>query len=103
MYNGRAMDLLATHATRQPDHPAIIEGDAILSWHDFVERRNRLAHGLVRLGLKPGEHAVVYAPNSADQLITGAALRAVSAVAVPMNHPLTAHEPPPIPPHPAPL
>jgi hypothetical protein len=41
MYNGAAMDLLAAHAARQPDHPAIVDGDTVLSWHDFVERRNR--------------------------------------------------------------
>src|SRR6266536_4764787 len=86
------MDLLATHAARQPDHPAIVDGDTVLSWHDFFERRNRLAHGLVRLGLKPGDHAIVYAPISADVLLAGAAVRAVSAVPVPMNHRLTADE-----------
>jgi acyl-CoA synthetase (AMP-forming)/AMP-acid ligase II len=35
---------------------------------------------------------IVYAPNSADVLLAGAALRAVSAVPVPMNHRLTADE-----------
>jgi acyl-CoA synthetase (AMP-forming)/AMP-acid ligase II len=86
------MDLIATHAARQPDHPAIIDGDTVLSWRDFFEQRNRLAHGLVRLGLKPGDHVIVYAPNSADVLLAGAAVRAVSAVPVPMNHRLTADE-----------
>jgi len=86
------MDLLATHAACQPDHPAIIDDDTVLSWQAFFERRNRLAHGLVHLGLKPGDHAIAYAPNSADVLLAGAAVRAVSAVAVPMNHRLTADE-----------
>jgi non-ribosomal peptide synthetase component E (peptide arylation enzyme) len=53
------MDLLAIHAARQPDHPAIVDGDTVLSWQAFFERRNRLAHGLTRLGLKPGDHAIV--------------------------------------------
>jgi acyl-CoA synthetase (AMP-forming)/AMP-acid ligase II len=86
------MDLIATHAARQPDHPAIIDGDTVLSWRDFFEQRNRLAHGLVRLGLKLGDHVIVYAPNSADVLLAGAAVRAVSAVPVPMDHRLTADE-----------
>jgi acyl-CoA synthetase (AMP-forming)/AMP-acid ligase II len=86
------MDFLATHAARQPDYPAIVDGDTVLSWHDFFEQRNRLAHGLIRLGLGPGDHAIVYAPNSADVLLAGAAIRAVSAVPVPMNHRLTVDE-----------
>jgi hypothetical protein len=39
-YNGVAMDLIATPAARQPDLPAIIDGDTVLSWRDFFERRN---------------------------------------------------------------
>jgi len=31
------MDLLATHAARQPDHPAIVDGDTVLSWHSCFE------------------------------------------------------------------
>jgi len=70
---------------RQPDHPAIIDGDTVLSWQDFFEQRNRLAHGLVHLELQPGDHAIVYAPNSADVLLAGAAVRTVSAVPVPIT------------------
>src|SRR5262249_53763577 len=39
----------------------------VLSWQAFFERRNRLAHGHLRLGLKRGDHAIVYAPNSVDR------------------------------------
>jgi acyl-CoA synthetase (AMP-forming)/AMP-acid ligase II len=86
------MDPIALHAARQPDRPAIIEGDRVLTWAAFAERRNRLARGLAPLGLAPGEHAVVYAYNSTDVLVTTAALRALGAIGVPMNHRLAAEE-----------
>jgi acyl-CoA synthetase (AMP-forming)/AMP-acid ligase II len=86
------MDAIALHAARQPDRPAIIEADRVLRWGAFAERRNRLAHGLVKLGLSAGEHVVVYAYNSTDVLVAGAALRSVGAIGVPMNHRLAPEE-----------
>ena len=35
---------------------------------------------------------IVYAPNSTEYLLAGAAARAIGAVAIPMNHRLTADE-----------
>jgi acyl-CoA synthetase (AMP-forming)/AMP-acid ligase II len=86
------MDIIATHAAAKPDAPAVIEGDRSISWREYLERRNRLAHALVQLGLRPGEHAIVYAPNSLEHLLAGAAVRAAGAIAVPMNHRLVADE-----------
>jgi acyl-CoA synthetase (AMP-forming)/AMP-acid ligase II len=86
------MDLFALHAARQPKRPAILEGDRVVTWREFVDLRNRLAHGLLRLGLRQGEHVVVHAHNSIEVLLTGAAVRAVGGIAVPMNHRLAPHE-----------
>ncbi|MBI2217033.1 MAG: AMP-binding protein [Candidatus Rokubacteria bacterium] len=86
------MDLIALHAERQPERPAIVEGDRVVTWRQFVELRNRLAHGLLHLGLRQGEHAVVYGHNSTEVLLAGAAIRAVGAIAVPMNHRLVPDE-----------
>jgi fatty-acyl-CoA synthase/long-chain acyl-CoA synthetase len=86
------MDVLAMHASRQPDTAALIEGDRTLSWREFVERRNRLAHSLLTLGIRAGEHVVTYAENSIEVLIAGAATRAIGAIGVPVNHRLTAEE-----------
>ena len=86
------MDAIAQHAARQPDRPAVVDGDRTLSWRQYHEVRNRLARGLAGLGIGPGDHVVVYAPNSAEYLLGGAAARAVGAVPVAMNHRLTADE-----------
>src|SRR2546427_262960 len=81
----------STGAAR-PDKPAVIDGKRRLSWREYHELRNRLVHSLARLGLAAGEHAVLYAHNSADVLLAGAAVRARGAVPVPMNHRLTPEE-----------
>ena len=86
------MDIVAHYAAKHPDKPAIIDGERTLSWREFFQTRNRLAHSLHRLGLAPSEHAVVYAPNSADNLLAGSAVRALGAVSVPLNHRLTPDE-----------
>jgi acyl-CoA synthetase (AMP-forming)/AMP-acid ligase II len=86
------MDIVATHAARHPEKPALIDGERCLTWREFFRLRNRLAHGLADLGVGAGQHAVVYAHNSADWVLAGTALRALGAIAVPMNHRLTEEE-----------
>jgi acyl-CoA synthetase (AMP-forming)/AMP-acid ligase II len=86
------MDIVERHAAAQPDKPAVIDGEGRLSWSRYHEQRNRLAHALADLGLGAGDHAVVYAHNALEVLLVGAAVRALGAIPVPMNHRLTAEE-----------
>jgi acyl-CoA synthetase (AMP-forming)/AMP-acid ligase II len=86
------MDLIATQAARQPHRPALIEDERSLTWEQFFRTRNRLAHALAGLGIGAGQHAIVYAHNALENLVVGAALRALGAIGVPMNHRLTAEE-----------
>jgi acyl-CoA synthetase (AMP-forming)/AMP-acid ligase II len=86
------MDIVATNAARHPDKLAIVDEERRLSWREFHEVRNRVARGLLRLDVREGDRVVVYAHNSADHLIAGAAARAIGAVPVPMNHRLAAEE-----------
>jgi len=86
------MDLIAAQAARQPHRPALIEDERSLTWEQFFRTRNRLAHALAGLGIGPGQHAIVYAHNALENLVVGAALRALGAIGVPMNHRLTAEE-----------
>ena len=88
----RAVDVLAQHAGRQPERVALVEGERALTWREMVARRNRLAHGLIAEGLRPGEHVAVYAENSIETLLASAALRAAGAIPVPVNHRLTGDE-----------
>ena len=86
------MDLIGKYAAGQPDRPALIEGERVFTWRQFFHTRNRLAHSLASLGIGAGQHAVIYAHNAAENILASQALRALGAVAVPMNHRLTADE-----------
>jgi len=86
------MDVLAAHAARHPDKPALIEGERVWPWAEFISRRNRLGHGLVGLGLPTGGHVIVYAENSLEHYLAGAAARAAGLIPAPMNHRLVAEE-----------
>jgi len=98
------MDFVALFAARQPDAAAIVVapprgargGDAAgartVSWAELLALRNRLARSLAALGLGRGEHAAIHAHNSLEYLLAAAAIRAVGALPVPMNHRLTADE-----------
>src|SRR2546426_12757108 len=86
------MGLVADHPARHPDRTALVEGERSLTWEQFFRTRNRLAHSLGALGIGAGQHAIVYAHNALENLVAGAALRALGAIGVPMNHRLTAEE-----------
>ena len=86
------MDVLAAHAARHPDKPALLEGERAWSWAELVARRNRLGHGLIGLGLPPGGHVIVYAENSMEHYLAGSAARAAGLIPAPMNHRLVADE-----------
>jgi acyl-CoA synthetase (AMP-forming)/AMP-acid ligase II len=86
------MDAFTTRAEPNPDALALIEGERQLTWRDFIQQRNRLASGLARLGLSRGDHVIVYSHNSLEAVLAPAAVRALGAIPVPMNHRLVAEE-----------
>jgi acyl-CoA synthetase (AMP-forming)/AMP-acid ligase II len=86
------MDPIARYAALHPDTPAVIDGERRLSWREYHDARNRLAHALADLDVTGGEHVVLYAHNSLDVVLASAAVRALGAIPVPMNHRLTAEE-----------
>ena len=78
-YIAGAMDILASHAARHPDKPALIEGERVWSWADLIDRRNRLGHALLELGLQPGEHVIIYAANSLEHALASTGAEAAAA------------------------
>ena len=86
------MDVVAIHAQAKPDAVAYVEDARRWTWRELLDRRNRLASSLTKLGLARGETAIVYAPNSLEYLLASGAVRAVNALPVPMNHRLVADE-----------
>jgi len=86
------LDVVAVHAQAKPDAVAYVEDARRWTWRELLDRRNRLASSLTKLGLARGETAIVYAPNSLEYLLASGAVRAVNALPVPMNHRLVADE-----------
>ena len=63
---------LATNLERSafyfPDRPALSEDLSETSYAQLNERANQAATALIRMGVKPGDHAGLCAPNSGDWL-----------------------------------
>ena len=66
--------LLAGHALRRPDHPALVFGDLRLSYAQLYASVRRAAAGLHRLGVRAGDRVLLFLPNGAEfALAAGAA------------------------------
>lgn len=77
--------LLRQAATRQPDRPAIIFHDLVLSYREVVSMVNSVANGLRALGLGKGDHICLYTPNRPEYAVMLNAISTIGAVATPMN------------------
>ncbi len=78
-------DILTVHAGLNPDKPALICGDDVLTYRAYDERSNRVARALIDLGVQPGDRVAVMSYNSIAGLQVSAGLRKARAVGVPVN------------------
>ncbi len=85
-------DLLAGHALNATDRVAIIDGDTSITFGELNRNVNRLANGLLALGVRPGGRAVWCGPNSVPVLTFLHAARKMGLVAVPLAYRFTAEE-----------
>jgi acyl-CoA synthetase (AMP-forming)/AMP-acid ligase II len=85
-------DLLAGYAQNSPDRVAVIDRDTSISYGHLNRSVNRLANGLLTLGVQPGDRAVWCGPNSLEVLTFLHAARKVGLVAVPLAYRFTAEE-----------
>ena len=79
-------------ARERPDAPAVIEGDRILTWRDWNDEADRMAHGLARLGLKAGDILVTRMQIRAEWPIVGAAAGKLGCRVLGLNWRLTPAE-----------
>lgn len=75
-------------ADRSGDEPALIDGAERLSYTELLERSLRVAGGLERLGLAPGDRAIVQLPNTAEFVIAWFAMQHLGVIPV---HAMPAH------------
>ena len=85
-------ETVATHARVQPGKVAVRDSRRVLTFAEWQRRSNRLANGLLGLGLEKGDRVVVLAYNCAEWMEIYAALARSGLVAVPVNFRLTPPE-----------
>jgi crotonobetaine/carnitine-CoA ligase len=77
--------IIEDKARRRPDHVVFQFRDDPLTLGDFNERINKVANGLLAIGVKPGEKVAIMLPNCAEFLYTWFGANKVGAVEVPIN------------------
>jgi long-chain acyl-CoA synthetase len=81
----RLDDLLARSARRQPDRAALVFFGRVTSYRALDDEVDRLATGLRRLGLGPGERVGLFMPNCPQLVVGFHAVWRAGCVAVPIN------------------
>lgn len=84
--------MLEDAARYQPDRIAVIFEGKELTYRELNREINRLANGLIHLGLKRGDFIMTLIPNSLRLLISYHAVIRIGATVVPLNVMYTAHE-----------
>ncbi|MCX5807480.1 MAG: AMP-binding protein [Proteobacteria bacterium] len=64
------------------EQPALAEAGSQISYGELNDRVDRIATGLIKMGLQPGEHVGICAPNSSDWITFYFAVLKTGAVAV---------------------
>lgn len=83
---------LETSAFFFPDNPAVRQAGRETTYAQLNEQANRIATGLIRLGVVPGEHIGLCALNSADWIAFYFGVLKAGAVAVTLSGGLTKDE-----------
>ncbi|NEX59527.1 Pls/PosA family non-ribosomal peptide synthetase [Noviherbaspirillum galbum] len=78
-------DLLETTARRQPDHPALIDGERVVSYGELDMAANRVASRLIAAGVGPGQIIGLWLPRGADLLIMQAGIAKTGAAWLPFD------------------
>ena len=75
-----------------PDRPAVHQDGLELTYKQLNEQSNRIAAGLVRMGVRPGDFIGLCSPNSADWISFYFGVLKTGAVAVTLSGLLTGDE-----------
>ncbi len=75
-------DLLASAAQECPGKEALVDGRSRLSFSELNDRADRLAHGLVGLGIGRGDAVLLQLPNWSEFVVAFFALSRIGAPAV---------------------
>ncbi|HEX4106562.1 MAG TPA: AMP-binding protein [Solirubrobacteraceae bacterium] len=79
-------------AEERPDAPLIITDERTYSYREVKEWSERLAAGLVELGVKPGDHVAMVMANYPEFIAAKFAIARAGAVTIPVNFLFREHE-----------
>ncbi|HEX8613863.1 MAG TPA: non-ribosomal peptide synthase/polyketide synthase [Telluria sp.] len=78
--------LFELHAATSPDAAAlVVDGSAPLSYGELNARANRLAHHLIKLGLRPDMRVAIALPRGADMIVAMLATLKAGGAYVPLD------------------
>jgi len=79
-------------AQRFPDRPAVFYEGRMIPYRDLAAEVDRLAAGLVKLGIAPGDKVAIWMSNIPEWIAAYFAIAKAGAVVVPMNTRYRTHE-----------
>jgi len=85
-------EVLSDTAAAFPDRNAVITQNQRLTYQDLDDRVDRLARGLMALGIEKGEKVGLWMPNIPEWVIAYFAVARIGGVVVPMNTRYKSHE-----------
>lgn len=89
---GTIPTVVRENARRSPDSAATISGAHTSTWHELDIASNRVANGLLDLGIRPGSRVAIVGKNSGQWFEILFGVTKVGAVLVPVNWRLAAPE-----------
>lgn len=78
-------EILALHGKWQASKPALVQNTLTVTWAELDARLNRVANGLVALGLRPGDRVAVIMENSTAMIEAMFGTLRAGGVIVPLN------------------
>ena len=85
-------DLVRDAAAADPGKPALLHRDAVVSWGDLDTDVDRFGHGLLRLGLVPGDRVAIALGNTPEFVTAYFGVLRAGLVALPVNTAYTPSE-----------
>ncbi|NUR62978.1 MAG: fatty acid--CoA ligase family protein [Catenulispora sp.] len=85
-------DLVARAAAEYGDREAVVDGAERLTFGELAARIRQTGRALIAWGVRPGDRVALWAPNSAEWIVTALGAVSVGAVLVPLNTRLKAAE-----------
>ncbi|WP_406383459.1 amino acid adenylation domain-containing protein [Streptomyces sp. NBC_01618] len=78
-------ELFEAKVAEAPDAPALLFGDAVVSYRELDEQANRLARRLIELGVAPEQFVAVSVPRSIDLIVALWAVIKAGAAYLPLD------------------